>query len=194
MTEEKKEQKSPEIEEKKEKDPAEKSCDMTGVEMSCFKDAFSLFDTKGDGTILVSELGTILGSLMYKNVTQNIIAELHHIDGTGTIEFDEFIMVLSEQAKFIDAERQANIEVLLLDEKSNQDKVKPFLSLSDLRHVMSNLGEPLTKIEIEHFLVNVQDNTYQKHYNDEITREKFCELMATELYPEECIEHYTMDN
>ena len=57
-----------------------------------YREAFALFDKNGDGTITVTELGTVMRSLgnnPTESELQDMINEVD-ADGNGTLEFDEF--------------------------------------------------------------------------------------------------------
>ncbi|TPX57011.1 hypothetical protein PhCBS80983_g04149 [Powellomyces hirtus] len=64
---------------------------LTEEQIAEFKEAFSLFDKDGDGTITTKELGTVMRSLG-QNPTeaelQDMINEVD-ADGNGTIDFPE---------------------------------------------------------------------------------------------------------
>lgn len=71
-----------------------------------FKEAFSLFDKDGDGTITTKELGTVMRSLG-QNPTeaelQDMINEVD-ADGNGTIDFPEvsqFIHISVNQSIYL---------------------------------------------------------------------------------------------
>ena len=66
---------------------------LTEEQIAEFKEAFSLFDKDGDGTITTKELGTVMRSLG-KNPTEDELQSLvkqADADGNGTIDFPEFI-------------------------------------------------------------------------------------------------------
>ena len=73
-----------------------------------FKEAFSLFDKDGDGTITTKELGTVMRSLG-QNPTeaelQDMINEVD-ADGNGTIDFPEFLTMMARKMKDTDTEEE----------------------------------------------------------------------------------------
>merc|ERR1712122_474547 len=81
---------------------------LTEEQIAEFKEAFSLFDKDGDGTITTKELGTVMRSLG-QTPTE---AELHDMinevdnDGSGTIDFAEFLSLMSKKMKDADSEEE----------------------------------------------------------------------------------------
>ena len=66
---------------------------LTEEQIAEFKEAFSLFDKDGDGTITTKELGTVMRSLG-QNPTEAELADMIDevdADGAGTIDFPEFL-------------------------------------------------------------------------------------------------------
>ena len=64
-----------------------------------WKEAFSIFDKGGDGTISAAELGSVIRSLG-QNPTEAEIKEMiqqRDIDGSGVIEFNEFVAMMYER-------------------------------------------------------------------------------------------------
>ena len=72
---------------------------LTEEQIAEFKEAFSLFDKDGDGTITTKELGTVMRSLG-QNPTeaelQDMINEVD-ADGNGTIDFPEFLSMMARK-------------------------------------------------------------------------------------------------
>ena len=95
---------------------------MTEEQIAEFKEAFSLFDKDGDGTITTKELGTVMRSLG-QNPTeaelqvraaatdkanrwfQDMINEVD-ADGNGTIDFPEFLTMMARKMKDTDSEEE----------------------------------------------------------------------------------------
>ncbi|KAJ4819915.1 Calmodulin [Rhynchospora pubera] len=113
-----------------------------------FKEAFSLFDKDGDGTITTRELGTVMRTLG-QNPTE---AELHEMikevdaDNTlsHTVDFNEFLTLMAHKLKDKESEEELREAFRVFDK--NQDG---FISGAELRHVMTNLGEKLTNEEVQ---------------------------------------------
>merc|ERR1712023_553583 len=128
---------------------AEGSEQLTEEQISEFKEAFALFDKDGDGTITTKELGTVMRSLG-QNPTeaelQDMINEVD-ADGNGTIDFTEFLALMARKMKDTDTEEELREAFKVFDRDNNG-----FISASELRHVMTNLGEKLTDEEVDEMI------------------------------------------
>ncbi|KII85394.1 hypothetical protein PLICRDRAFT_31633 [Plicaturopsis crispa FD-325 SS-3] len=114
-----------------------------------FKEAFSLFDKDGDGTITTKELGTVMRSLG-QNPTeaelQDMINEVD-ADGNGTIDFPEFLTMMARKMRDTDSEEEIKEAFKVFDKDGNG-----YISAAELRHVMTNLGEKLTDNEVDEMI------------------------------------------
>ncbi|XP_022846949.1 calmodulin-like protein 8 isoform X1 [Olea europaea var. sylvestris] len=161
-----------------------------------FQEAFSLFDKDGDGSsrfstvnslsdsksynlgieyfagcITIEELATVIRSLD-QNPTEE---ELHDMieevdsDGNGTIEFTEFLNLMSKKMKETDADEELKEAFKVFDKDQNG-----YISANELRHVMINLGEKLTDEEVEQMIKEADlDGDGQVNY------EEFVKMMRT---------------
>ena len=66
-----------------------------------FKEAFSLFDKDGDGTITTKELGTVMRSLGQNPTEAELTDMVNEVDadGNGTIDFSEFLTMMARKMK-----------------------------------------------------------------------------------------------
>merc|ERR1712113_423131 len=121
----------------------------TEEQIAEFKEAFSLFDKDGDGTITTKELGTVMRSLG-QNPTeaelQDMINEVD-ADGNGTIDFPEFLSLQARKMKDTDTEEEL-VEAFKVFDRGGTG----FISAAELRHVMSNLGEKITDEEMDEMI------------------------------------------
>uniref|UniRef100_A0A0M3IGY0 Calmodulin n=1 Tax=Ascaris lumbricoides TaxID=6252 RepID=A0A0M3IGY0_ASCLU len=132
-----------------------------------FKEAFSLFDKDGDGTITTKELGTVMRSLG-QNPTeaelQDMINEVD-ADGNGTIDFPEFLTMMARKMKDTDSEEEIREAFRVFDKDGNG-----FISAAELRHVMTNLGEKLTDEEVDEMIREADiDGDGQVNYEGIVT-------------------------
>jgi calmodulin len=114
---------------------------LTEEQIAEYKEAFSLFDKSGDGTITTKDLGTVIRALG-KNPTeaelQDIINEVDP-NGDGTVDFPAFLTIMARKMKDTDTEEDI-IEAFRVFDKDGSGVI----SAAELRHVMTNLGEKLT--------------------------------------------------
>mmetsp|Transcript_131558 Transcript_131558/g.281265 ORF Transcript_131558/g.281265 Transcript_131558/m.281265 type:complete len:948 (-) Transcript_131558:58-2901(-) len=102
-----------------------------------------------DGTISSKDLGTVLRSLG-QNPTgaelQDMVNEVD-ADGNGTIDFPEFLTLMSRKMKDTDTEEELVEAFKVFDRDGNG-----CISAAELRHVMTNLGEKLDDEELDDML------------------------------------------
>eukprot|EP00794_Sanderia_malayensis_P015459 gene15459-17042_t len=144
---------------------------LTEEQIAEFKEAFSLFDKDGDGTITTKELGTVMRSLG-QNPTeaelQDMINEVD-ADGNGTIDFPEFLTMMARKMRDSDTEEEIREAFRVFDKDGNG-----FISAAELRHVMTNLGEKLTDEEVDEMIREADiDGDGQVNY------EEFVKMMTS---------------
>uniref|UniRef100_A0A8C3K362 Calmodulin 1 n=1 Tax=Calidris pygmaea TaxID=425635 RepID=A0A8C3K362_9CHAR len=151
-------------------EPEPQADQLTEEQIAEFKEAFSLFDKDGDGTITTKELGTVMRSLG-QNPTeaelQDMINEVD-ADGNGTIDFPEFLTMMARKMKDTDSEEEIREAFRVFDKDGNG-----YISAAELRHVMTNLGEKLTDEEVDEMIREADiDGDGQVNY------EEFVQMMT----------------
>ncbi|KAF9130313.1 hypothetical protein BGW39_003238 [Mortierella sp. 14UC] len=135
-------------------------------QISEFKEGFSLFDRKGNGTIESSSLGDLLRALG-QNPTQAQVRELvaeADPSGTRVINFDTFLKVLMRPDGFKPAGSYNEfINGFKVFDKENDGCI----TVGELRSVLTNLGEKLSDSEVDELLKGVEvDKSGKVHYED----------------------------
>merc|ERR1711971_334485 len=122
---------------------------LTEEQIAEFKEAFSLFDKDGDGTITTKELGTVMRSLGQNPTEAELMDMIQEIgaDGSGTIDFPEFLTMMARKMKDSDSEEEILEAFKVFDKDGNG-----FISAAELRHIMTNLGEKLTDEEVDEMI------------------------------------------
>jgi len=116
------------------------------------KEAFNIFDKDKDGNITIKELEQIM-----KNLGQNATeAELQYminevdIDGSGTIDFREFLGIMMKKMKEPDSEDEL-IEIFKIFDSDGNG----LINSNELLNVMITLGENINKEDIEDLIKEV---------------------------------------
>ncbi|GMI27228.1 hypothetical protein TeGR_g1034 [Tetraparma gracilis] len=122
---------------------------LTEEQIAEFKEAFSLFDKDGDGTITTKELGTVMRSLGQNPTEAELTDMINEVDadGNGTIDFPEFLTMMARKMKDTDSEEEILEAFKVFDKDGNG-----FISAAELRHIMTNLGEKLTDEEVDEMI------------------------------------------
>ncbi|XP_076096049.1 neo-calmodulin-like isoform X1 [Mytilus galloprovincialis] len=114
-----------------------------------FKEAFSLFDKDGDGTISSAELGVVMRSLGQNPSDQELTDLVNEvdIDGNGIIDFQEFLTMMAKKMKDTDTEEEIREAFRVFDKDGSGS-----ISANDLRHIMTNLGDKLPDEEVDEMI------------------------------------------
>jgi len=137
---------------------------LSNDEIEEFREAFSMFDKNGDGTISSAELGTIMRSLG-QNPTENELMDMINevdIDGNGTIDFREFLNMMAKKVNKSDSEEELREAFRVFDKDGNGH-----ISANELRTVMTTLGEKLTDEEVDEMIFEADlDGDGQVNYEE----------------------------
>ncbi|XP_071133573.1 uncharacterized protein [Mytilus edulis] len=113
------------------------------------KEAFDIFSEDDGHTISTKDVGSLMRALG-QNPTEaelQIIINDLDFDDRGTVDFPGFYTLMQHKMKDTDAEEEI-MEAFKVFDKDGEGSI----SMSDLRHVMTNLGEKLTDEEIEEMM------------------------------------------
>ena len=111
---------------------------MTEELIADFRDAFKTFDTDEDGYLSLKELGDLLISLGVP-VTKEELTEMTNeidIEGNGTIDFKEFILLMARKMRDYDNEDEY-IEAFRIFDKNNDD----LISKEEFKEAMTIIGQ-----------------------------------------------------
>ena len=85
----------------------------------------------------------------FQSFLTRVLSEYLQIDadGSGTIDFPEFLTMMARKMKDTDSEEEILEAFKVFDKDGNG-----FISAAELRHIMTNLGEKLTDEEVDEMI------------------------------------------
>ena len=138
------------------------------AQISKFKEAFTILDKGGSGTIITTELGDVMRSLGQDPTESEIQDIINKFDAndSGTIDFPEFLKMMEW---FLVEENAATTRIreafLAIDKDKNG-----FISSDELRNVMASLGENLTDDELDEMIKEADiDGDDRVNYDEFLT-------------------------
>lgn len=140
--------------------------DLSDDQVASMKEAFSLFDTDGDGRIAASELGILMRSLG-GNPTQAQLKDIVTQEKlTAPFEFPRFLELMKKHLKPEPFDRQLLDAFRVLDKESTG-----YVAVSDLRHILTSIGEKLDPSEFDEWIREVDVGSDGRiRYEDFIAR------------------------
>ena len=118
-------------------------------EVEEIKEAFDLFDTDNSGAIAVNELTSAMKSLGFdvKNAVVFQMVEELDADGSGEIEFGEFLDIMTARLNEKTSRDDINRVFNLFDKDRNGD-----LEVDDLTRVCKDVGEDVSAEDIREII------------------------------------------
>ncbi|KAK7911895.1 calmodulin [Apiospora marii] len=138
---------------------------LSPEEIAVFKELFDSYDDDKGGNITVEEFAKVMSSSPGQQPTeaevQQIIKEVD-LDGDGTINFNEFITMMTGQPYPPVADPS---EEWAKAWKEFEPSMNGSITQSQFRQLMANLVEPVTDVEVDR-LVNNVDGEGKISYKD----------------------------
>ncbi|KAH6659617.1 hypothetical protein BKA67DRAFT_652842 [Truncatella angustata] len=143
---------------------------MSREQIEQYKAAFDLFDKDSTGDITAEELGAVMKSLGLNPSEQELrdMVDEVDVDKNGSIDFDEFLKMMSMKVESTDVEKELK-EAFKVFDRDNSGTI----SAEELRRVLSSLGENLTDAEIDEMLRSADTNG-----DGNIDYEEFASIMT----------------
>ena len=128
---------------------------LTEDEIEEIKEAFDLFDTDGSGQIDPKELKAAMQSLGFEAKNQTIFQMISDLDKnkSGTIEFEEFLDMMTARMSDKDTREDINKVFRLFDDDNTGT-----ISIRNLRRVARELGETMTDDELQEMVDRADSN------------------------------------
>ncbi|KAI1077444.1 calmodulin 1 [Whalleya microplaca] len=127
---------------------------LSQEEIQVFKELFDSYDTDKGGNISVEEFAKVMsqspGQAPTEAEVQQIIREVD-LDGDGTINFNEFITMMTGQPYPPEGEDAQYANAWKKFEPSLSGSITP----SQFRQLMAELGEQVSDTEVENLINNV---------------------------------------
>ncbi|XP_040578232.1 uncharacterized protein [Lepeophtheirus salmonis] len=127
---------------------------LTSEQVNEFKEVFKLFDKDEDGVLTFSELNIVMKSLGQRPKEEELLKMVRDVSEDpiyDTIEFNEFLQMMSKQQKY-GLDEESIKEAFKIFDKDNDG----YISVDELRNIMQSLGEKMAQPELDE-MVQVAD-------------------------------------
>ncbi|KAH6634840.1 hypothetical protein B0J18DRAFT_417291 [Chaetomium sp. MPI-SDFR-AT-0129] len=126
-----------------------------------YKEAFSLFDTRGVGRVVLDKLGDLLRACG-QNPTLSEISDLEKSVG-GEFDFETFQRILNRPGGFRDpGEPEEYCRGFQVFDKD----MTGFIGVGQLKYILTNLGEKMSEEEVDELLKAVDTSSGQVNYTE----------------------------
>eukprot|EP00928_Gymnodinium_smaydae_P087518 TRINITY_DN71778_c0_g1_i1.p1 TRINITY_DN71778_c0_g1~~TRINITY_DN71778_c0_g1_i1.p1 ORF type:complete len:153 (+),score=48.72 TRINITY_DN71778_c0_g1_i1:89-547(+) len=118
-----------------------------------FKEVFTLLDKDGDGTILTSNLGSVMRRLGLNPTKAELDKMVHEVDvnADGNIDFEEeFLPLMAVKMKDVEEVDELAQVFVEFDREKNG-----LIAAAELRHLLTTLGEPLTPKQVDGMIAEI---------------------------------------
>ncbi len=147
---------------------------LSSDEIEEIREAFNLFDADGSGTIDPKELTSAMESLGFEAKNQTIYQMIKDIDkdGSGAIDFDEFLDMMTAKMSDKDTKEDINKVFKLFD-----DDTTGKISMKNLKRVARELGETMNDAELQEMIDRADQDG-----DGEISPDEFYAIMTKKTF------------
>jgi len=141
-------------------------------EVADLKEAFSMFDIDGDGTITLAELKEVMKSLGQNPTEKELTQMIKSVDDNGDneIDFEEFLILMSsKKPSSNDPDKELRDAFAVFDADGSGS-----ISRTELKKLMKNLGQTLSDAELDAMMDEVDTDG-----NGEIDFNEFKSMMQS---------------
>ncbi|XP_064488220.1 uncharacterized protein LOC135400320 [Ornithodoros turicata] len=138
-------------------------------QLNDMKEAFSLFDPEGTGSMEAKDLKFAIRALGFepkKEEVKKIIAEIDKQE-TGKVSFDDFMAIMSSRM----AEKDINEEIMKAFQLFDEDGTGK-ISFKNLKNIAKQLSENLTDEELQEMI-----DEADRDGDGEVNQEEFLRIM-----------------
>ncbi|XP_020228008.1 probable calcium-binding protein CML13 [Cajanus cajan] len=121
--------------------------DLSEEQVSAMKEAFTLFDTDRDGRIAPSEIGILMRSLGGNPTQAQLKSIVAEESLTEPFDFPRFLDLMGKHMKVEPFDRQLRDAFKVIDKESTG-----LVSVTELRHILTNIGEKLEPSEFDEWI------------------------------------------
>ena len=145
---------------------------LTEEEIEEIREAFSLFDTEGNGRIDPKELKAAMHSLGFEKKSPTVYEMICDLEEQGgDVDFNQFLYAISN--KLGNRETRSGIDKIF--DLFDDDKTGS-INIANIRRVAKELGETMTFEELKEMISRASSN------GEEITREDFYNIMTKKAF------------
>lgn len=143
-------------------------------EIEELREAFELFDTDGNGTIDPNELKSAMKSLGLEAKNHTVYQMISDIDkdGTGDIDFDEFLDLMTVKLGDSDSEQDVRKVFDLFD-----DDKTGYITIQNLKRVAKDLDENMSDAELLEMIERADSDQ-----DGQINFEDFYSIMTKKVF------------
>jgi len=145
---------------------------LSDDEVADLREAFSMYDVDGGGSISIDELRGVMKSLGHNPSDEDLGRMIQSVDDNGNneIDFQEFLVLMSSKRTINDdPDRELRAAFAVFDKDGSG-----CISRSELKTLLSDLGQSLTDEELDAMMSEVD-----RDGNGEIDFEEFKAMMAS---------------
>lgn len=128
---------------------------MNESQIADFRMAFNLFDKEGKGEIPTSQLGMVMKNLGHNLKPEQLQECIEAVDGDGSgfIDFDEFLALMAKKTKEAEDEQELR-EAFRVFDKNNRGVI----DVNDLKIIFNALDPDMPDEEIDQIITEVDED------------------------------------